>query len=74
MSSVVRWQELMHHVRSANGEVEPSDVARSTLILFKTTGKRPPYGFLPCGLDHEHEAWPESWGPRLPTEVDWTGF
>lgn len=74
MPSVVRWQELMRHVRDAHGGVEPPDMARSVLVLFKTTGKRPPYGFLPCGLDHEHEAWPESWGPRLPTEVDWSGF
>jgi hypothetical protein len=49
-------------------------VARAALSRFKVTGKRPAHGFLQCGLDFEDPDWPESWGPRLPTEVDWTGF
>jgi hypothetical protein len=74
MASVVRWQELVRCVRSSQGTPEPPPAARAILATFKTTGRRPPFGFLPCGIDHEHPDWPESWGPRLPTEVDWTGF
>lgn len=74
MPSVVRWQVLMRNVRDGRGGVHAPAEARAILTLFRTTGRRPPHGFLPCGLDHEHEHWPESWGPRLPTEVDWAGF
>jgi hypothetical protein len=64
----------MCSIRNAQGFAEPAPVARAELATIRATGRRPRYGFLPCGLDHEVPGQPQTWGPKLPSDVDWTGF
>jgi hypothetical protein len=74
VSSRVRWNILVASVRNAQGGAEAPTAARAAVEVFRRTGGRPRYGWLPCGLarELEHRIW--TWGPSAPAEVDWSGF
>jgi hypothetical protein len=70
---VTPWTTAMALVRSWTGGATPAAEARAALVAFNATGRRPTYGWLPFGLEHETGR-PETWGPRSPEAIDWQGF
>lgn len=71
----VPWRELSTHIRNMQGGSAGEREALEALRLLREKGMRPWYGWTaPVGLAHEDPARSETWGPRSPAEVDWTGF
>jgi hypothetical protein len=73
MPSTIKWTTLLELVRGADGRSAPPELAQAAVDEFYSQGKRPPYGWMPCWMDHESERRPWT-GPRSPRDVDWNGF
>jgi hypothetical protein len=71
----IPWSQLLGKVRNGQGGTFGEREAKELLRAFRGKGQRPWYGWsAPVGLPHEDPARNETWGPRSPDEVDWTGF
>jgi hypothetical protein len=71
---MIPWTTAAASVRSAAGEPVTPTEALAMLEAFMAYGRPPVHGWLRACMAHEDLHRPETWGPRSPSEVDWTDF
>jgi hypothetical protein len=71
---MIPWTTAAASVRNAAGQPVAATEALAMLEAFMAYGRPPAHGWLRACMPHEELCRPETWGPRSPSEVDWTGF
>ena len=74
---MIKWSEL--HL-AINGGLDmgfsnaDKEWTLASLHEYRETGEMKATVFLRSGFPHEEEHEPDTWGPKSPEEVDWSGF